>query len=184
MTTKTKKTTAKTEATMKPAKTFPPHPLLPPMPAEAAKPGKGETILALIQRRCGATDKELERATGWEAHSVRRFISIANKKGLAKIVSAKLEDGQRVYRAQAYGFMAMTYQQVIWAINDAAILAAESAFDAFGNDPAAEIPSPEVAWEFLNEQVYEDGGIERPAAPPRSLRASSSRTTAVTFARW
>ena len=65
--------------------------------------------------------------------------------------------------------MAITHQQVIWAINDAAILAAESAFDAFGNDPAAEIPSPEVAWEFLNEQVYEDGGIERPAAPPQVL---------------
>jgi hypothetical protein len=61
----------------------------------------------------------------------------------------------------------MTYQQVIWAINDAAILAAESAFDAFGNDPAAEIPSPEVAWEFLNEQVYEE--IERPAGLPQVL---------------
>jgi len=48
----------------------------------------------------------------------------------------------------------MTYQQVLWAINDAALLAAESIVDAFGSDPAAEFPSPEVAWDFLNNNVY------------------------------
>ena len=63
----------------------------------------------------------------------------------------------------------MTHQQIIWAINDAARLAAESAFDAFGSDPAAELPSPEVAWEFLNGSVYDDGEIERPAALPLFL---------------
>jgi hypothetical protein len=57
---------------------------------------------------------------------------------------------------------AMTYQQVLWAINDAAEVAAESAVDAFGQ----ELPSAEVAWEFINEQLYGSAEIERPAALP------------------
>jgi hypothetical protein len=63
----------------------------------------------------------------------------------------------------------MTHQQILWAINNAAQLAAESAFDAFGSGPAAELPSPEVAWEFLNSSVYGDGEIERPVALPEFL---------------
>jgi hypothetical protein len=46
----------------------------------------------------------------------------------------------------------MTHQQVIWAINVVAELAAESAIDAFGNDPAG-LSSPEMAWEFINDNV-------------------------------
>jgi hypothetical protein len=39
------------------------------------------------------------KATGWQAHSVRGFISIAaNKRGL-KIESTKNEAGDRVYRS-------------------------------------------------------------------------------------
>ena len=69
---------------------------------KAAKPakanGKGATILALIQRAGGATAAELQQATGWQAHSVRGFLSTAKKRG-TKIASAKREDGQRVYSA-------------------------------------------------------------------------------------
>jgi hypothetical protein len=50
-----------------------------------------------------------------------------------------------------------------------AITTSRSAIDAFGSDPRAEIPSPETAWEFLNENVYVDGGIERPTALPDFL---------------
>lgn len=57
----------------------------------------------------------------------------------------------------------MTYQQITWAIDEAATLAAQSAIDAFGKD----VPSAEVAWAFLNEQVYIE--IERPAALPEFL---------------
>ncbi len=62
----------------------------------------------------------------------------------------------------------MTHQQILWAINDAALLAAQSALDAFGSDPAAEFPSPEMAWDFLNNNVYgeDEGEIERPATLP------------------
>jgi len=63
----------------------------------------------------------------------------------------------------------MTHQQILWAINDAAELAAESALDAFGSDPAAELPSPEVAWKFLNDSVYDQDGIVRPVALPAFL---------------
>ena len=62
--------------------------------------GKGATILALIARKGGATATELQEATGWQAHSIRGFLSTANKRG-TKIASAKREDGQRVYSAQA-----------------------------------------------------------------------------------
>ena len=55
-------------------------------------------ILALLQRRGGATLEELMSATGWQAHSLRGFISgaIGKKMGLA-VESAKRQDGGRVY---------------------------------------------------------------------------------------
>ena len=52
------------------------------------------------------------------------------------------------------------------AINQAAEFAAESALDAFG---AAEVPPAHVAWNFLNEMVYGDDQIERPAGLPTAL---------------
>lgn len=58
----------------------------------------------------------------------------------------------------------MTYQQILWAIDQAAELAAQSAIDAHGENP----PSAEIAWDFL-EQIYESEEIERPAALPQFL---------------
>jgi len=59
---------------------------------------KKADILALLQRRGGATLEELMLATGWQAHSLRGFISgaIGKKMGLA-VESAKREGGGRVY---------------------------------------------------------------------------------------
>ena len=47
----------------------------------------------------GATLTEITKATGWQPHSVRGFLSgqVAKKLCLA-LVSTKREDGQRVYR--------------------------------------------------------------------------------------
>ena len=59
----------------------------------------------------------------------------------------------------------MTFQQILWTIDDAAEHAAQAAVDAFGSD----VPSPEVAWEFLNEQVYGSGEVARPPALPTFL---------------
>jgi uncharacterized protein DUF3489 len=63
---------------------------------------KAAKILDLLKRPDGATLKELMKATGWQAHSVRGFISgtLGKKMGL-KVTSAKGDDGQRTYSIKA-----------------------------------------------------------------------------------
>ena len=58
---------------------------------------KGAKILAMIGRAKGATLAEIMKATGWQAHSVRGFVSTAAKKHGLKIESAKTEVGERTY---------------------------------------------------------------------------------------
>jgi hypothetical protein len=58
---------------------------------------KGAKILAMIGRAKGATLAEIMKATDWQAHSVRGFLSTAAKKHDLKIESAKTEAGERVY---------------------------------------------------------------------------------------
>jgi hypothetical protein len=71
--------------------------------AKVAKPEardgcKTAKILALLKRPGGATAKELLKATGWQAHSVRGFISgtVGKKMGL-NVASLKGENGERSY---------------------------------------------------------------------------------------
>jgi hypothetical protein len=67
--------------------------------ASAAREGtKTAKVLDLLKRPDGATLKELMKATAWQSHSVRGFISgtLCKKTGL-KVVSAKTEEGQRHY---------------------------------------------------------------------------------------
>jgi uncharacterized protein DUF3489 len=71
--------------------------------ATGAKPAAREgsrkaELLALLQRTDGATLEELMTTSGWQAHSVRGFLSgtVGKKMGL-KVDSAKREDGTRVY---------------------------------------------------------------------------------------
>jgi hypothetical protein len=59
--------------------------------------GKGATIVTLIGRPKGASLKELMQATGWQAHSVRGFLSTISKKQKLKVASEKNEAGERVY---------------------------------------------------------------------------------------
>jgi hypothetical protein len=67
--------------------------------ASAPRPeSKGAKILALIGRAKGATLAEIRKATDWQAHSVRGFLSTAAKKHGLKIESAKTEAGDRVYK--------------------------------------------------------------------------------------
>src|SRR5438105_13491440 len=50
-------------------------------PAVSPRPeSKGAQILALIGRSQGATLGEIRKTTGWQAHSVRGFLSTAAKK--------------------------------------------------------------------------------------------------------
>jgi len=59
---------------------------------------KGAKILEMIARAKGATLAEIMKATDWQAHSVRGFISTAGKKRGVKVESAKSGAGERVYR--------------------------------------------------------------------------------------
>jgi hypothetical protein len=68
-------------------------------PAAGAREGsKAAKVLSLLRRPDGASLKELMKATGWLAHSVRGFLSgaVAKRMGL-KLVSAKSENGERCY---------------------------------------------------------------------------------------
>jgi hypothetical protein len=75
-----------------------------PVPAkEASTPraeSKGAKILALIGRPKGATLAEIRKATDWQAHSVRGFLSTAAKKHGLKIESTKTESGDRLYQVK------------------------------------------------------------------------------------
>ena|SRR6202521_5334795 len=71
--------------------------------AGAARDGtKAAKVLDLLKRSGGATLAEIMKATGWQAHSVRGFISgtLGKKMGL-KVASAKAEDGERTYSIKA-----------------------------------------------------------------------------------
>ena len=71
--------------------------------AGAARDGsKTAKVLDLLKRAGGVTAKELMKATGWQPHSVRGFLSgtIRKKMGLA-VTSTKGEDGERSYSIKA-----------------------------------------------------------------------------------
>jgi len=67
-------------------------------PATAREGSKTAQILELLKRPGGATLKGIMAATGWQAHSVRGFISgtLGKKMGLT-VNSTKGEDGERSY---------------------------------------------------------------------------------------
>jgi uncharacterized protein DUF3489 len=87
----TKATTAKATKTAKAA------------PAVTARAGsKTEKVLAMITQTKGATGAEIMKATGWQAHTVRGFISavIGKKMGLT-VTSAANDKGARTYSVAA-----------------------------------------------------------------------------------
>jgi hypothetical protein len=66
--------------------------------ADARDGSKAAKILDLLKRPGGVTSKELEKASGWQPHSVRGFLSgtVGKKMGLT-VISAKGEDRERSY---------------------------------------------------------------------------------------
>jgi hypothetical protein len=56
-------------------------------------------VLELLRRKDGATIGEIAKATNWQNHSIRGFISgtITKKMGLT-VESTKNEAGERTYR--------------------------------------------------------------------------------------
>jgi hypothetical protein len=64
--------------------------------------GKGAAILALLQSEGGATIADLMAATGWQAHSIRGFLSGTVAKRLGHTVrSVQIEGEARRYRVEA-----------------------------------------------------------------------------------
>jgi hypothetical protein len=63
---------------------------------------KTAKVLDLLKRAGGVTTKDLLKATGWQAHSLRGFLSgtVGKKMGLA-VTSSKGEDGERTYSIKA-----------------------------------------------------------------------------------
>ena len=71
--------------------------------ASTARDGsKAAKILDLLKRPEGATLAAIMKATSWQAHSVRGFISgtLGKKMGL-NVTSSKGEDGERTYSIKA-----------------------------------------------------------------------------------
>ena len=71
--------------------------------AAGARDGsKTAKVLELLKRPSGVTAKELMKATGWQPHSVRGFLSgtVGKKMGLT-VTSTKGEDGERTYSIKA-----------------------------------------------------------------------------------
>jgi hypothetical protein len=71
--------------------------------AGSARDGsKASAILDLLKRPGGVTGKELMKATGWQAHSLRGFLSgtVRKKMGLT-VTSTKGQDGERSYSVKA-----------------------------------------------------------------------------------
>jgi hypothetical protein len=71
---------------------------------KAARKPKGDRsnkkaeVIAMMQRAKGATLDEIMKATDWQRHTVRGFVSILGSKGGHKVESSKNAAGDRTYR--------------------------------------------------------------------------------------
>ena len=67
--------------------------------SEARAGSKKEIVLKLLRRDQGATIAEIAKATDWQNHSIRGFLSAqVTKKMKLKVESTKSEAGERTYR--------------------------------------------------------------------------------------
>jgi hypothetical protein len=66
--------------------------------AKVDRTSKKADVIALMKRPKGTTLAEIMNATGWQAHTVRRFVSILGTKGGEKIESSKNEGSERTYK--------------------------------------------------------------------------------------
>ena len=64
----------------------------------ARSDSKKATVIDMLRRKDGASLADIMKATGWQSHSVRGFISGALiKKARLKVESFKRENGERAY---------------------------------------------------------------------------------------
>ncbi|MGA2270890.1 MAG: DUF3489 domain-containing protein [Bryobacteraceae bacterium] len=94
---------AKAAATPKPKKTTPAKKALKKAAKapEATGPREGSKtarVVAMLQRKNGATLSEVMKTMGWQKHTVRGFMAGAMKKAGYQVESFKPEGGERTYR--------------------------------------------------------------------------------------
>ena len=92
--------TKKTKASKKPARAKKASQKKMAKAKSAPKSGsKAAIVLELMKRKEGATLAEIAKATDWQNHSIRGFVSghVTKKLGL-KVESTKSEAGERTYR--------------------------------------------------------------------------------------
>ena len=65
---------------------------------KADRTNKKAEVIAMMKRAKGATLPEIMKATGWQPHTVRGFVSILGSKGGEKIESSKNAEGERTYK--------------------------------------------------------------------------------------
>jgi hypothetical protein len=59
---------------------------------------KTNKILELLRQPGGVTGSALQKAAGWQAHSVRGFLSVTVRKKMGlNVISSKGENGERIY---------------------------------------------------------------------------------------
>ena len=74
----------------------------PKLPKSSGPATKSEKIIGLLKRETGASIAELAKATGWQEHSVRGFISgTLKKKQALEIVISREGDKDRRYQIKA-----------------------------------------------------------------------------------
>jgi Protein of unknown function (DUF3489) len=66
--------------------------------SKADRTNKKAEVIAMMKRAKGATLAEIVKATGWQQHTVRGFVSILGSKGGEKIESSKNAAGERTYK--------------------------------------------------------------------------------------
>jgi len=69
-------------------------------PQRARENSKAATVIGLLETIPGATLDQIMAATGWQAHSVRGFLSKLGRKRGFRVRSRK-HDGLRVYSIQS-----------------------------------------------------------------------------------
>jgi len=87
-----RKTTKKTKSAKKPAAAKKAR------AKDTERSNKKAEVIALMKRAKGVTLAEIMKATGWQPHTVRGFVSIVASKGGEKIESSKSADGSRTYK--------------------------------------------------------------------------------------
>lgn len=73
----------------------------PPSPnrkREKSSPRKPEIIFRLIKRSKGARIQDLQKATGWQAHSIRAALTGLRKQGV-RIDHSRTPSGKTIYKA-------------------------------------------------------------------------------------